>query len=164
MVSVLSAAYFPSCPVLLLQGGHASHIPIDLIELARANEVHLLCLPSHTTHILQPLDVGVFKSFKTNFSTKARSKYFLKNPGRVVTIDVLASLVAEAWPNAFTAVNIMAGFKKTGVYPLNPGEVTDQQLVPSKAFCLTSTANNPGKDEVFKLCLFSKEQEALYQR
>ena len=147
----------PVYPVLLLQDRHASHhISIDLIELVRANEVHLLCLPSPTIHILQPLDVGVFKSFKTNFS-KACSKYLLKHPGRVVTTDVLASLVAEAWPDAFTTVNFMAGFKKTGIYPLNPVEVTDQQLAPSKAFCLTSTASNPGKDEVSKLCLFSKE-------
>ena len=72
--------------------------------------------------------------------------------------------MAEAWPDAFTAVNIMAGFKKTGVYPLNAGEVTDRQLALSKAFCLTSIASNPGKDKASKLCLFSKEQEALYQR
>ena len=71
--------------------------------------------------------------------------------------------MAKAWPNAFTAVNIMASFKKTGVYPLNPGEVTDRQLA-LRAFGLTSTASNPRKDEVSKLCLFSKEQEALYQR
>ena len=44
-------------PVLLIQDGHASHMSIGLIELARANDVHLLCLPAHTTHILQPLDV-----------------------------------------------------------------------------------------------------------
>ena len=31
----------PVHPVLLLQDRHASHISIDLIELARANEVHL---------------------------------------------------------------------------------------------------------------------------
>jgi len=58
----------PVHPVLLLQDGHASHISIDLIELAKVNDVHLLCLPSYTTHILQPLDVGVFKYFKSNFS------------------------------------------------------------------------------------------------
>ena len=92
------------------------------------------------------------------------SKYLFKHSGRIVTTDVLASLVAEAWPDAFITVNIMASFKKTGVYPLNPGEVTDRQLAPSKAFCLTSTASNPGRDEASKLCLFSKEQEALYQR
>ena len=40
----------PVRPVLLIQDGHGSHVSTDLIELARANDVHLLCLPSHTTH------------------------------------------------------------------------------------------------------------------
>lgn len=151
----------PTRPVLLLQDGHASHTSIELIELARANDIHLLCLPAHTTHVLQPLDVGVFKSFKSNFS-KACSKYLAKYPGRVVTTDKLASLVAEAWPNSFTAVNVLSGFKKSGVYPLNPGQVTDRQLAPSKALCpppeKTETTSTPGSP------LFSPEQEALYQR
>jgi len=148
----------PACrPVLLIQDGHASHISIELIELAKANDVHLLCLPSHTTHILQPLDVGVFKSFKSHFS-KACTKYLAKHPGVVVTPDMLASLVAEAWPSSFTAVNIMAGFKKTGVYPLNPGEVTDRQLAPSKAVCSQAAVTNSDPP------VFSKEKEALYQR
>ena len=42
----------PMKPVLLIQDGHASHMSIELIKLARANDVHLLCLPAHTTHIL----------------------------------------------------------------------------------------------------------------
>ena len=54
-------------PVILIQDGHASHISIPLIELAQKNNVHLLCLPTHTTHILQPLDVGVFHSFDQTF-------------------------------------------------------------------------------------------------
>ena len=49
----------PSRPVLLLLDGHASHVSIEVIELARSNDVHMLCLPTHTTHILQPIDVGV---------------------------------------------------------------------------------------------------------
>jgi len=56
----------PARPVLLIEDGHGSHILIELIELARVNNVYL-CLPAHTTHILQPLDIGVFKSFKTFF-------------------------------------------------------------------------------------------------
>ena len=44
----------PARPVLLIEDGHGSHIAIELIELARANEVYLLCLPAHTTHVLQP--------------------------------------------------------------------------------------------------------------
>ena len=44
----------PARPVLLIEDGHASHISMEVIELARTNNVHLLCLPAHTTHILQP--------------------------------------------------------------------------------------------------------------
>ena len=49
--------------VPLLQDGHTSHTLMELIELARENHIHLLCLPAHTTHILQLLDVGVFFVF-----------------------------------------------------------------------------------------------------
>ena len=63
-------------PVVLFVDGHHSHLSFPLIRMAREKSVHLMCLPPHTTHILQPLDVGVFgpvkkawkeiiKSFKT---------------------------------------------------------------------------------------------------
>ena len=52
-----------SRPVVLSQDAHASHVSVELIELARANDIHILCLPAHTSHIFQLLDVGVFESF-----------------------------------------------------------------------------------------------------
>ena len=67
----------PSRPVLLTQDGHSSHVSVELIRLS---DVHLL-LPSHTSHILQPLDVGVFKSFKNSFN-KACSSYMKEHLGR----------------------------------------------------------------------------------
>ena len=153
----------PARPVLLIEDGHDSHISIELIELARANDVHLLCLPAHTTHILQPLDIGVFKSFKTFFS-KAFHKYLTKNPGRVITSDVIASLVGEAWPQALTPLNMMGGFRKCGIYPLNLGAVTDRQLAPSHA---TTTLTHSQSD--FTLTKgtaqrFSQEQVSLYKK
>ena len=61
----------PTQPVLLIMDGHGTRMSIELIELARSSGIYLLCLPSHTTHILQPLGVGVFKSFKSNFQNLA---------------------------------------------------------------------------------------------
>ena len=55
----------PTRPVVLIQDGHSSHVSIELVELACENNIHLLCLPSHTSHILQPLDIGCFKSKQT---------------------------------------------------------------------------------------------------
>lgn len=154
----------PARPVLLIEDGHGSHISIELIELARANNVYLLCLPAHTTHILQPLDIGVFKSFKTFFS-KACHKYLTKNPGRVITSDVIASLVGEVWPQSLTPLNIMGGFRKSGIYPLNPGAVTDRQLIPSRA--TTTTLSHSQSDYTLNKVAaekFSQEEEILYKK
>ena len=47
-------------PILLLIDGYKTHL--TLLICAKNNQVILLCLPSHTTHALQPLDISVFKS------------------------------------------------------------------------------------------------------
>ena len=103
-------ANIPSArPVLLIEDGHASHITIDVIQLAHKNDIHLLCLPAHTSRILQPLDIGVFKSFKANYS-KACHKYMMNNPGQVIMSEVIASLVGNIWPNSITPLNVLNGF------------------------------------------------------
>lgn len=50
----------------------------------------------------------------------------------VVTTEAIASIVGRARPLSFTPVNIMAGFKKSGTFPLNPGNITDWDMAPLK--------------------------------
>jgi hypothetical protein len=74
----------PARPVLVIEDGHSSHITMEVIKLAQDNDIHLLCLPSHTTHILQPLDIiSVFKPLKSYFN-KACKNYLSANPGKVI--------------------------------------------------------------------------------
>ena len=127
-------ANIPSArPVLLIYDGHASHLSIEVIEKARKNDIHLLCLPSHCTHILQPLDVSVMASLKSHFS-KACKRFLVQNPGRAITEADIAGLVGEATTLALTPNNLLAGFCKSGIFPLNPGRITDRQSAPSKVF------------------------------
>jgi len=57
-----------SSPVLLILDGHASHTRnIELIDLARANNVQLLSLPPHSSHKIQPLDRTFMSPFKKYF-------------------------------------------------------------------------------------------------
>ncbi len=63
-------------PVLLLTDGHKTHITIDVIDVCRENNITLFCLPPHTTHALQPLDVAVFKSLKDSFAKAVRALSF----------------------------------------------------------------------------------------
>ncbi len=61
-----------SGPIILFVDGHHSHTGIDLILKSRKQGIHILCLPPHTTHILQPLDVGVYGPIKTTWRTILR--------------------------------------------------------------------------------------------
>jgi hypothetical protein len=44
-------------PLLLIFDGHYSHLSIKTVLLAIENDIHLLCLPSHSAHLLQPFDI-----------------------------------------------------------------------------------------------------------
>ena len=50
--------------VILFFDGHYSHINLDVIDVARKNNVTLVTLTPNTTNALQPLDVGVFAPLK----------------------------------------------------------------------------------------------------
>ena len=74
----------------------------------------------------------MFKSFKSHYNNECR-KYMMVHPGRTITPENIAALVGAAWSHSMTPVNIMAGFRKAGAYPLNPGVIDDRQVAPSLA-------------------------------
>ena len=54
-------------PLLLLLDGHSTHYQPQVIRFAMERGCIMLCLPPHTTHESQPLDVGVFAPLKTQW-------------------------------------------------------------------------------------------------
>jgi len=60
----VSSERCPDLPRLLIFDGHGSHSMFDFVSLCFTNNVLLLCLPSHSTHLLQPLDVGLFGHYQ----------------------------------------------------------------------------------------------------
>jgi len=52
---------------LLILDGHGSHIPIDFMWECRENKIHLLYLPAHSSHLLQPLDLAAFSVLKSRY-------------------------------------------------------------------------------------------------
>ncbi|KAL6460783.1 hypothetical protein MHYP_G00307490 [Metynnis hypsauchen] len=51
--------------------GHKSHFMPEVTEAAKREGVVLLCLPSHCSHILQPLDMRFFGPLKVEFAKVA---------------------------------------------------------------------------------------------
>ncbi|KAI5058360.1 hypothetical protein GOP47_0026530 [Adiantum capillus-veneris] len=52
---------------LLVLDGHGSHVSLEVVARAHEAGIDTITLLAHTSHKLQPLDVSVFKSLKTNF-------------------------------------------------------------------------------------------------
>ncbi|KAL7631869.1 UNVERIFIED_CONTAM: hypothetical protein RMT77_017830 [Armadillidium vulgare] len=55
----------PNRPLLLILDGHISHFSSNTITKAKAENISIVKLPSHTTSRLQPLDISVFEPLKT---------------------------------------------------------------------------------------------------
>lgn len=126
---------------LLILDGHASHCnAIDLLNVAADNEVVLLCLPSHTTQALQPLDRAFFKPLKTYFFEEAKH-WIIQNKNRKLSRINISRLIGNAWGKAATVANGIAGFRACGIHPYNPQEIPEHFFSISDASLLARTSH-----------------------
>ena len=102
---------------LLILDGHSTHTKsIEAITIARENGLHVICLPPHCTHRLQPLDVTCMKPLSTAFARE--SQLWLRENGRSITIHHIAELFAKAYTKSFTPQVLLSGFEKCGLWPI----------------------------------------------
>ena len=109
----------PARPLLLLVDGHSSHYDPDAIRFSRDRSVIIFCIPPHTTHEAQPLDVGFFGPLKKNWSTVCHD-FIQSSPGKVITKYNFSELFSKAWLKTCLPEIICSGFKKAGIIPFNP--------------------------------------------
>ena len=125
----------PTGKCILILDGHGSHMnSYQMLETAVQNDVILLCLPSHTTHFLQPLDRAFFKPLKTYFKN-ACDEFIRANPQKKIERRHFGALLATAWARAATSQTGASGFSTTGIFPLKPS------AVPEHAFLTSSNLN-----------------------
>ena len=117
-------------PRLLIYDGHLSHVWYGTIELARNQKVSIIKLPAHTTDLLQPLDVSVFKSLKNHWFDMLFLR--LKTTRTHLSKAEFSSGLCdpECWDKAFSTANIMNGFRGCGIYPTNPEEYPTYRFHP----------------------------------
>ncbi|XP_073766983.1 uncharacterized protein [Danio rerio] len=115
-------------PIVLIMDQHETHVSKPVIMFCRENKIEIICLPAHTTHILQPLDIAVFNPLKTACSTMA-SRMSLVRGDVIVGKKQFSSLLKHVYPTAVTAQNIKAGFRKAGIFPLSWAAVDTTQVV-----------------------------------
>ncbi|RVE39998.1 hypothetical protein evm_015352 [Chilo suppressalis] len=113
-------------PILLLYDGHATHVGINLIKMAREANITILKIPPHTSHVLQPLDLAVNKSFKDRWDA-AILKWQRMNIGKILPKKEFSKMIGQIWKTLDPAI-CAAGFRKGGIYPLNKLAVPENQF------------------------------------
>ncbi|KAJ6249112.1 protein derived from transposon [Anaeramoeba flamelloides] len=92
---------------LLILDGYSSRSNPDVLDLFALYNIDCVVIPAHSSHIIQPLDVGVFHSFKSEVAKikGKKSDYF--------------GIVEHALRFATSPLRINGAFRNAGIFPLN---------------------------------------------
>jgi len=106
---------------LLVLDGHGSHHTAQFEEFCRDHSIITLCMPAHSSHILQPLDVGCFSPLKTAYGHQVEG--LMRLGVNHISKEEFLPAYLEAHKASFTTSNIQAGFAATGLVPDEPERV-----------------------------------------
>jgi hypothetical protein len=106
---------------LLVFDGHKSHHSLEFQELCKENNIYTLCMPPHSSHLLQPLDVGCFSPLKRAYSREVES-LIRHHINHITKLEFLPAF-KTAFNRSFTPANICSAFRGAGLVPLQPDAV-----------------------------------------
>ena len=109
---------------LLIFDGHGSHQTADFRDFCLEKYILTLCMPAHTSHILQPLDVSCFGPLKKAYGSQIENKMRLGI--NHITKEEFLPAFKIAHEKVMTAANITSGFRATGLAPFSPQIVLDR--------------------------------------
>jgi hypothetical protein len=107
---------------LLINDGHDSHITGDWLAHCLENKIIPAVLPPHSSHLTQPLDVGVFGPLKKVMAAKIAplihtQVHRIQKEGEWFQAFVLAH------DEVFNSTNIQSAFAGAGLVPFRPSKV-----------------------------------------
>jgi hypothetical protein len=103
---------------------HGSHLTPQFVLLARANNIVPFTFPAHLTHCMQPLDVGVFQSYK-HWHNKA-IQCALESLDFEYTISSFLRDLPEIRHKTFKKMTIQHAFSSSGMWPINRRKVAEK--------------------------------------
>ena len=121
---------------LLILDGHESHHSVDFETYCKANYIITLCMPAHSSHRLQPLDVGCFGPLKTAYNRQLE-KLIKVHFTHITKADFFTAFYT-AFQASITENNVKGGFKGSGLVPFDP------ESVISKLDVVLRTPSPPG--------------------
>lgn len=107
---------FSHCRALLLVDSHSSRAAPETLQMLHDNNVDVLTIPSHTSHLLQPLDRGVNSTFKRALDALPSSTCGMTLAER--RKEMIVKMVSGTY-SAMSPTVITGAFREAGVIPLS---------------------------------------------
>lgn len=109
---------------LLLLDGFDSHCTFEFMDFCEKNNIIPFYLIPHTSHLLQPLDVGVFQAFKHHHSV-AVEEATRRGCEKFTKVEFLHAITSIR-KATFRVHTIKHGWEATGLLPFNPSIVLNK--------------------------------------
>jgi hypothetical protein len=124
---------------MLVMDGHGSHSTLDFEQFCKDKNIIPIYMPPHSSHLLQPLDVGCFGPLKRAYSRQIED-LIKASIHHITKLEFLVAFKA-AFFAAMGEENIKGGFRGAGLVPFNPQAVLDKLDVKLR----TPTPTGPPK-------------------
>ena len=117
----------------MLMDNHESHCTHEFVTLANDNHIRLYPLIPHLTHCMQPLDVGVFQTYKHWHDVAIRET--IATSFVEYSIPQFLKDLNKMRVNTFKSSTIQHAFQKTGMWPVNANLCIEQLKTYSSKSC-----------------------------
>lgn len=104
---------------LLILDGHASHVSFDFVQYCEDHNIVALCLPPHSTHLLQPLDIGIFSALARLYKQLVQKNAIFG----AVRVDNRQFLLYYQEARKCISKNIAGAWQGAGLIPYDPAKV-----------------------------------------
>lgn len=113
---------------LLIVDGHGSHTTDEYMWVCFQNNIQLLYLPAHSSHVLQPLDLSVFSPLKRAYR-KELNNIPRCSDSTVAGRRIMLICYKKARDLALRPENCTAGWHASGLWPVNKQKPLRNPLV-----------------------------------
>lgn len=109
---------------LLILDGHESHNSVEFHDYCENNNIIALCMPAHSSHLLQPLDVGCFSPLKRAYGSQV-NRLISSQINHITKLEFLPAF-KTAYSLSITESNIRASYRGAGLVPFDPEHVVSK--------------------------------------
>ena len=105
---------------LLFLDGHGSHVTMEFLNYCEQSKILAMTYPPHSTHTLQPLDVGIFSPLSRAYGDELEAFLHTSLGLSAVTKKEIFRFFWPSWEKASSPKKIESSWRSVGLWPLDP--------------------------------------------